>query len=116
MPVDDAARRRSATSVTGLLVAGLEADGGAGRDVESHAKGGAAVEVQGAVDLEEVGVGADLDRPVAGVGDFELKGAASGVQLDVAGLDDVEGGAIHGSGPPGGVAFGRVGQGVWSRV
>ena len=50
-----------------LLVAGLEAHGGAGRHVEPHAEGLSAVEAERAVDLEEVEVRADLDRTVAGV-------------------------------------------------
>lgn len=46
----------------------LEAHRGAGRDVESAAPGGLAVEVEGGVGLGEVEVGADLDGPVAPVG------------------------------------------------
>ena len=52
-------------------VAGLEADGGAGGDVEAEAAGRGAVEAEGLVGLEEMIVRADLDRTVAGVGDGE---------------------------------------------
>src|SRR3954468_7109628 len=55
-----------------------------GRDVEPHAARLAAVEAQGLVGLEEVVVRADLDRPVAGVGDLEGDGRAALVQEDVA--------------------------------
>src|SRR5215468_7769285 len=57
-----------------LLVPRLEADGRRLRDGQPHPEGGGAVELQGAVDLEEVIVRADLDRPVAGVADLERDG------------------------------------------
>ena len=66
------------------LLAGLEADGRAGGDVEAHALGLLAVEGEGAVGLVEVIVRADLDRPVAGVGDFDEDGLGAGIQLDLA--------------------------------
>ncbi len=47
------------------LLAGFEAHGGAGGDVEAHAARLVAVEHQAFVGLEEVVVAADLDRPVA---------------------------------------------------
>ena len=50
-------------------LAGLEAHGRAGGDVEAVAARLGAVELQGRVGLGEVVVRADLDRPVAGVGD-----------------------------------------------
>src|SRR5437879_8042527 len=57
--VDDAfPRERDELHVAGL--AGLEADGGAGGDVEAHAAGFFAVEFQRRVGLEEVVVRADL--------------------------------------------------------
>src|SRR5690606_17547773 len=62
----------------------LEAHRGAGRDVQAHAAGGGAVELQGVVGLEEVVVRADLDRPVAAVGHVQGQGAAAGVELDLA--------------------------------
>src|SRR6185437_11706969 len=40
------------------------------------------------VGLEEMIMRADLDRPVAGIGDLERHGGAAGVQLDVAALGD----------------------------
>ncbi len=67
-----------------LLVARLETHGGARRHVEAHAEGGRAVEAQRPVDLEEMEVRADLDRPVAGVRDHELHRPASDVADDVA--------------------------------
>ena len=65
-------------------LAGLEAHGGAGGDVEPHALGALAVEVQRRVGLEEMIVAADLDRPVAGVGDLEGDRVAARVELDLA--------------------------------
>ena len=53
-------------------LAGLEAHGGAGGDVEAHGRAALArSNVQGGVGLGEMIVRADLDRPVAGVGDRE---------------------------------------------
>ena len=52
-------------------LAGLEAHRRAGGDVEPHALGALAVELQRLVGLEEMIVAADLDRPVAGVGDLD---------------------------------------------
>src|SRR5688572_16280673 len=57
-------------------LAGLEADGGAGGDVEAVAAGLGAVEFERRVGLGEVVVRADLDRAVAGVGDGEGDGRA----------------------------------------
>ena len=68
------------------LLAGLEAHGGARGDVEPKASRRRAIEAQRAVGLEEVVVRADLDRPVAGVGDLHLERRAAGVDLDVAGF------------------------------
>ena len=58
---------RDESDLAGL--AGLEAHGGAGGDVEAQAAGLLAVEFEGAVGLGEMVVRADLDRSVAGVGD-----------------------------------------------
>ena len=55
----------------GARLAGLEAHGGAGGDVEPHALCALAVELQRVVGLEEMIVAADLDRTVAGVGDLD---------------------------------------------
>src|SRR6185312_762895 len=52
-------------------LAGLEAHRRAGSDVEPHALGALAVELQRLVGLEEMVVAADLDRPVTGVGDLD---------------------------------------------
>ena len=62
-------RARDRDERDGSRLAGLEAHGGAGRDVEAHAVGGAAVEVERAVRFDEVIVAADLDRTIAAVGD-----------------------------------------------
>src|SRR5690606_38678859 len=67
--VDDAAaRERDQSHLTRLPR--LEAHRGPGGNVEPHAARGGTVEAQGLVGLEEVVVRADLDRPVAGIGDF----------------------------------------------
>src|SRR6056297_3077144 len=65
-------------------LAGLEADGRARRDVEPHAAGLVTVEGEGLVGLEEVVVAADLDRPVAGIGDLEGDGGLALVEDEVA--------------------------------
>ena len=68
----------------GARLAGLEAHGGAGGDVEPHALGALAVELQRLVGLEEMIVAADLDRPVAGVGDLDGDRIAALVELQLA--------------------------------
>src|ERR1700722_2434584 len=66
----------------------LEAHRGAGRDVEAHAARLLAIELERRIGLEEMIMRADLDRPVAGVGDHERHGLAAGVESDFAGLDE----------------------------
>src|SRR6187402_3325793 len=53
---------------------GFEPDRRARRYVQSESTGTGSVELEGGVGLEEVVVGADLDRPVAGVDHVELDG------------------------------------------
>src|SRR5262249_6441930 len=65
-----------------LFVAGLEADRGAGWDVEPHPPGLPALEAERAIDLEEVEVGANLNGPVTRIRHGQLDGAASNVGLD----------------------------------
>jgi hypothetical protein len=73
-------------------LAGLEAHGGAGGDVEAEALGAVAVELQRRVGLIEMVVAADLDRAVAGVGDAERHGLALLVERDLAlARDDLAG-------------------------
>src|SRR6266540_7438885 len=79
----------------GLLVSRLEAHGGAGWDVEPHTQCQHAVEAKGAVDLEEVGVRANLDGPVARVGDHDIKNASTSVELNLAVFEDIEALRVH---------------------
>src|ERR1700750_831068 len=79
-------RERDELHVAGL--AGLEADGGAGGDVEAHAAGLPAVEFQRGVGLEEMVVRAHLNGTVAGVGHRQRHGLAAGIELDLAVLDE----------------------------
>src|SRR5580704_11223544 len=72
--------------VAGL--ARLEAHRGAGRDVEAHAAGLLALEPQGRIGLEEMVVAADLDGPVARIGDRDRHGLAAGIEREVAVLGD----------------------------
>jgi len=72
--------------VAGL--AGLEADGGAGGNVEAHAAGLFAIEFQRRVGLEEMVVRADLDRAVTSVGHRKCHRLAAGVEFDLAVLDE----------------------------
>ena len=53
------------------FLAGLEAHRGAGGDVQPEAARGGAIEFERGIGLEEMIMRADLDRPVAGVRDFE---------------------------------------------
>ena len=71
------------------LLAGFEAHGSAGRDVESVASSGFAIEFQRRVDLVKVIVRSDLDRPVAVVFHDHTSGFAPDVERNVAGLDPV---------------------------
>src|SRR5215469_13883176 len=72
----------------GAGLSGLEARRGAGRDVEAEAARLGAVEAERRVGLAEMVVRADLDRPVAGIGDFDLDGLAPLIELDLAGAGD----------------------------
>ena len=63
------------------LVARLEADGGTGGDVEAHASGLVAVELEGVIHFKKVEVRAYLDRAIAAVGDGEGDGRFSGVSV-----------------------------------
>src|SRR6516164_2808535 len=69
-------------------LARLEAYRGAGRDVEPHAARLLAIELQRRIGLEEVVVRADLDRPIAAVGDRQGHGLTAGIELDLAVLDE----------------------------
>src|SRR6202048_4252055 len=64
--------------------AGFEPHRGAGGNIEPHAERGGAVEFYGLVDLEEMEVRTDLDRPVAGVFRFQFDRAAPRVEIDAA--------------------------------
>src|SRR6185437_15711746 len=80
------AGERDELDVAGL--AGLEADSGAGGDIEAHAAGFLAVELQRGVGFEEMVVRADLDWAVAGVCHCQCCRLAAGVELDLAVLDE----------------------------
>src|SRR5262249_5114335 len=71
-----------------LRLARLEADRRAGGDVEPHAVRRLAVERQRGVGLDEVIVGADLNWPIAGVGDLQVRGSPLGVRGDLSGRSD----------------------------
>src|SRR6516165_356350 len=66
----------------------FEAHRGAGGDIEPHAARFLAVELQRRIGLEEMVMRADLDRPVAGIGDAERHRLAALVELDLARLDE----------------------------
>src|SRR6266852_2073111 len=66
----------------------LEPHRSAGRNVEPHAAGLGAVELQRRIGLEEMIMRADLDRPVARVGDRELHARPAGIENDLAVLGD----------------------------
>src|SRR5262249_59116027 len=66
----------------------LEAHRRAGSDVEPHAARLFSIELQRRIGLEEMIVRADLDRPIAGVRHRERHGLATGIERNVAGLDE----------------------------
>src|ERR1700719_3502595 len=70
-------------------LAGLEAPRRSRCNIEAHATGFGAVELECWSGLEEVIVRADLNRPVAAVRDSERQRFAALVELDVAGLDEI---------------------------
>ena len=96
---DEAAKtvaKISAVMPEAASLARLEAHGGAGGDVEPHAAGLLAVEAERRVGFEEMVVRTDLDRAVAGIGDFEGDLCGASVELDVAWFgDDFAGDQFH---------------------
>src|SRR4051812_16726118 len=69
-----------------FLLARLEAHGGPGGDVETHAARRSALERESAVDFEEMKVAADLDGAVARVADHNGDHTPPRVGLNVAGF------------------------------
>src|SRR5690348_11907132 len=69
-------------------LARLEAHRRAGGNVEAAAARAVPVEAERGVGLEEMVMRADLDRPVAGIGDLDLDRCPAGIELDLAGLRD----------------------------
>src|SRR5690349_21752084 len=61
----------------------LEANGGAGRNVEMHAECLFTLEVQRLVHFEEMEMAAHLDRAIAGIHRPHSRLRASGIELDV---------------------------------
>src|SRR5205085_7021281 len=83
---EDLARAAEGDEFHVARVAGLEADGGAGGDVEAEAARAFPVECERLIHFVEMEVAADLDRAVAGVGDaddfrgeLEIRGKSGGV-------------------------------------
>ncbi len=72
----------------GFFFAWLETNGGSGRDVEAHVEGGFAIEMQRRIHFVKREVAADLNGPVAGVGNIDERGAASRIKFDFARLGD----------------------------
>src|SRR5450755_3918105 len=64
--------------------AGLEPHRSAGGNIQPHAERGGPIELHGLVDLEEMEVRTNLDRPVAGVTRLQSDRAAARVELDAA--------------------------------
>src|SRR5207237_10098531 len=73
----------------------LETHRGACRDVEPHAAGASAVELQRRIGLEEMIVRADLDRPIARIGNRQRHRLATGIELDLAVHDEHLSGDHH---------------------
>src|SRR5262249_40722981 len=66
----------------------FKAHRGASGDIEPHPARLFAVEFQRRIGLEEMIMRADLDRPVAGIGDRQRGRLATGIELDLAVLDE----------------------------
>src|SRR5690606_19825326 len=80
----DAARARQWHETHLACLAGLEAYGGTGGDVETHAARHVAVEGKRLVHLVKMIVRADLHRTVTGIGDREDNRLRPGIELDLA--------------------------------
>src|SRR5579883_2083538 len=80
----DGAPARIGHQAHGPGLPGLEPHRGSGRDVEPVPARLLALELERRIGLEEMIVRADLDRPVAGVGDVERDRLAAGIELDFA--------------------------------
>ena len=78
---DDASRTGEGNQVHVAAVAGFEADGGAGGDVEPLTAGCGPVELQGGVGFGEMEMRAHLYRPVAAVGDAHRGDGSACIQL-----------------------------------
>src|SRR5262245_33620289 len=86
-PVDDAlAGERNERDLARLPR--LKAHRGAGGDIEPHAARLFAIEFERRIGLEEMIMRADLDRPIAGVGNRQCHGLATGIELDLTLLDE----------------------------
>src|ERR1700737_3369570 len=79
------ASERDQRDLAGLT--GLEAHGRAGGDIEAHTSRSLAIEPQLWIGLEEMVVRADLDRPIATIGDREGNRLAASIELDLTFLD-----------------------------
>src|SRR5262245_47753433 len=66
----------------------FEAHRGAGGNIEPHAACLLAIEFQCRIGLEEMIVGADMNGPVARIGDRQRHRLAAGIELDLAFLDE----------------------------
>ena len=71
----------------GLGFARLEAHRGACGQIQAHAVGGSAIEAEVRIDLDQMIVAADLDRPIGEVGDGEPPHRATGIQFHLANGD-----------------------------
>src|SRR5579872_2266033 len=79
------ARKRHELHVAGL--AGLETDRGPRGDIEPHAAGLLAIELERRIGLEEMIMRSDLDRAITRVGYRQRHRLAAGIELDLAVLD-----------------------------
>src|SRR6185369_17943829 len=70
-------------------LSGFEPHCGAGSDIEAHATGLLALELQGRVGFEKMVMRANLNWSVAAVGDGNRHSLASRIELDLAVLDEL---------------------------
>jgi len=85
----------------------VEAHRRAGRNIQPHAEGGGSVELHGLVDLEEMEVRSDLDRPGRRCGGPSMQRAAARIEINAA-VDGSDAARMFGIGLRSGA--GRIGS------
>ncbi len=72
-----------------FLFARFEADGSSGRNIQSHAVSGRAIEIERGIHFEEMIMAAHLHGPVATVAYYYLRRGSPGIQFHFAVVENV---------------------------